>query len=84
MEIKYTLEQFIDRLYFTRSFVLQCQKTIFSSQGECAMDLWISHFSYYSSLHLATDTVTTEELANPGFGMKIGIRDPVPLSYPNV
>lgn len=48
------------------------------------MDLWISHFSYYSSLHLATDTVTTEELANPGFGMKIGIRDPVPLSYPNV
>lgn len=40
-----------------------------------------SHFSYCSSLHLATDIVTTKVLANPGFGMKIDVRGLVPPSH---
>ena len=44
------------------------------------------HFSYRSTLHLTTDTVFTEELASPGFGMETDVRGLVPLSYtyPNV
>lgn len=71
-----------DRLYLTHFPVLHGQKTIISSQREGTTDSPIFHIA---TLHLATDTVSSEELANPGFGMETDFRGPFPLlnTYPN-
>lgn len=66
-------------LSFTSFLVIWCQNTIVSSQREGGDGF--SHFSYCSSLHLATDTATTKVLANPGFRMKIDVRGLVPASH---